>query len=107
MRRVERKTTGARSVSDQHEETKMSKDEQQIPKEDFKFSIVKKSDDEYWFFAWRSWGAMLKVSAKCEECGSMPYYYWGDVNSQGKEGKRQLYACGEHLNEVFRMVLEL
>jgi len=50
---------------------------------------------------------MLKVSAKCKECGSMPYYYWGDVNSHGKEGKRRLYACGEHLNEVFRMVLEL
>jgi hypothetical protein len=107
MRRIERKTTGARSVSDQHEETAMSNGEQQLPKEDFKFSFVKKSDDEYWFFAWRSWGAMLKVSAKCKECGKLPSCYWGEVSAQGQERKRRMYACSEHFNEVFRMVLEL
>ncbi len=85
----------------------MSNGEQQIPKEDFKFSFVKKSDDEYWFFAWRSWGAMLKVSAKCKECGKLPSCYWGEVNAQGQERKRRMYACSEHFNEVFRMVLEL
>ena len=85
----------------------MSNDEQQLPKEDFKFSFVKKSDDEYWFFAWRSWGAMLKVSAKCKECGKLPSCYWGEVSAQGQERKRGMYACSEHFNEVFRMVLEL
>jgi len=107
MRRVERKTTGARSVSDQHEETTMSNEEQQLRKEDFKYTVVRKNDNEYWFFAWRSWGAMLKVSAKCKECGKMPGSYWGEVNAQGQEGKRRLYSCSEHFNEVFRMVLEL
>jgi hypothetical protein len=107
MRRVERKTTGARSVSGQHEETTMSSEEQQLPKEDFKFSVVKKGDDQYWFFVLRSWGAMLKVSAKCKECGQMPGCYWGEFNAQGKERRRKLYACSEHLNEVFRRVLEL
>lgn len=85
----------------------MSNDEQQLPKEDFKFSFVKKSDDEYWFFACRSWGAMLKVSAKCKECGKLPSSYWGEVSAQGQERKRRMYACSEHFNEVFRMVLEL
>ncbi len=85
----------------------MSNDEQQLPKEDFKFSFVKKSDDEYWFFAWRSWGAMLKVSAKCKECGKLPSSDWGEVSAQGQERKRRMYACSEHFNEVFRMVLEL
>jgi len=107
MRRVERKPTGARGVSDQHEETTMSSEEQQLPKEDFKFSFVKTGDDQYWFFALRSWGAMLKVSAKCRECGQMPYYYWGEFSVRGEERKRKLYACGDHLNEVFRRVLEL
>jgi hypothetical protein len=50
---------------------------------------------------------MLKVSAKCKECGQMPGCYWGEFNAQGKERKRKLYACSEHLNEVFRRVLEL
>ena len=85
----------------------MSSEEQQLPKEDFKFSFVKTGDDEYWFFALRSWGAMLKVSAKCKECGQMPYYYWGEFSVRGEERKRKLYACGDHLNEVFRRVLEL
>jgi len=85
----------------------MSSEEQQLPKEDFKFSFVKTGDDQYWFFALRSWGAMLKVSAKCKECGQMPYYYWGEFSAHGVEGKRRLYSCSDHLDEVFRRVLEL
>jgi hypothetical protein len=49
---------------------------------------------------------MLKVSAKCKECGQMPYY-WGEFSAQGEERKRRLYSCRDHLNEVFRGVLEL
>jgi hypothetical protein len=90
MRRVERKTAGARSVSDLQEETTMSSEEQELPKEDFKFSFVKKGDDQYYFFVLRSWGAMLKVSAKCKECGQMRGCYWGEFNAQGKERKRRL-----------------
>jgi hypothetical protein len=47
MRRVERKTTGARSISGKHEETTVSSEEQQLPKEDFQFSFVKTGDDQY------------------------------------------------------------
>lgn len=85
----------------------MSQDEPKSAKEDFKLSFVRKCDDEYWVFAWRSWGAMLKTTAECEECGDLPSFYWGEVNAEGKEGKRRMYACGVHLNEVFRMVLEM
>lgn len=84
-----------------------SQDEPKPAKEDFKFSFVRKSDDEYWVFAWRSWGAMLKTSAECVVCGKLPGFYWGEVNAEGKEGNRRMYACGQHFNEVFRMVLEL
>lgn len=85
----------------------MSREDSQLSKEDLKFSFIRKSDDEYWVFAWRSWGAMLKMSAECEECGELPSCYWGEINAQGKDGNRRMYACGLHLNEVFKMVLEM
>ena len=85
----------------------MSKEESQIPKENHKFSFVRKSNHEYWIFMWRSWGAMLKTSAECEECGKTPNFYWGQIDAQGKESQRRLYCCPEHFDEVFRMVLQL
>jgi|GEM_PF-1952403 len=85
----------------------MSKEESQIWKEDHKFSLVRKSNDEYWIFMWRSWGAMLKTSAECEECGKTPNFYWGQIDAQGKESQRRLYCCLEHFDEVLKMVLEL
>jgi len=85
----------------------MTKEESQIPKEDHNFSFVRKGDDEYWIFMWRSWGAMLKASAECEECGKMPSFYWGHIDAHGKEGKLRLYCCLEHCEEVLKMALEL
>ena len=85
----------------------MPKEESQIPKEDHKFSFLRKSEDVYWIFMWRSWGAMLKTSAECEECGKMPSFYWGQMDAQGREGERRLYSCPEHGDEVLKMVLEL
>ncbi len=85
----------------------MSQEDSQLSNEDLKVSFVRKSDDEYWVFFWRSWGEMLKKIAKCKECGKMPSSYWCDINAQGKIGKRRMYACSLHRNEVFRMVLEL
>jgi hypothetical protein len=109
MRRIERKTTGARSVFDPQEKTTMSSEEQQLPKEDFKFSFVKKSDDEYWFFERRPWGSMTRVAARCKECGGMPGFFWAAFNAQGQERKRKrrFYACGDHLNEVLNKLLAL